>query len=147
MIDLAARISKHEGLRLTPYLDCCGAPWAACACTTKGALTLGFGTNCDAGITPEEAAYLRDNRIKRAKEAASTFLWYAGLDEVRQSVVVEMIFQMGLMGFCEFKKLIFAIHAKDYGRAASEMLSSRWASQARRRAVALAEIMRTGISS
>jgi lysozyme len=142
MSTLVERISKHEGLRLQPYLDCCGAPWAACTCSSKGAMTIGFGTNLDAGLTAEESAYLRDNRIKRAKDSASTFLWFAALNEDRQGVVIEMIFNMGLTRFCEFKNLIFAIHAKDYDRAASEMLASRWASQVRKRAVLLAEIMR-----
>jgi lysozyme len=145
MSTLAERIAKHEGTRLRPYLDCCGKPWRECVCEKKGYLTIGNGRNLDVvGISFDECRLFETNDIFRAKSAAGTFRWFAPLDPVRREVIIEMIFELGLVGFCAFKRLILAMERGDYVAAASEMLASKWSSQVGRRAVGLAEMMRTG---
>jgi GH24 family phage-related lysozyme (muramidase) len=67
MIDLAkltASINENESLRLLPYTD------------TTGHITIGWGTNLDAGITQGEADYLRDNRITAAIDIAQAQPWW-----------------------------------------------------------------------
>jgi lysozyme len=126
---------REEGLELKPYL------------CSRGKITIAVGRNLeDRGITTDEAFFLLDNDIKRFSASAATFEWYPKLDPVRKDVVVAMIFQMGLDGFCEFRRTIAAIAAKDYASAAAEMLNSKWAKKdSPERAMRMAQMMRTGV--
>ena len=125
---------RHEGLRLKAYRD------------TVKKLTIGVGRNLDdVGITREEALFLLDNDIVRVRrEVLKSFPWFSHLNAVRQNVVLNMVFNMGLPRFRQFKKTIAAIKAKKWDEAADEMLDSRWARQVGRRARELATMMRTG---
>lgn len=127
-------IKKHEGKRLKPY-KC-----------TAGKLTIGYGRNLDdKGITEEEAEFMLDNDIKAViSSCRETFSWFAFLDNVRQAVVVNMVFNLGLAGFLGFKNTIAHIRNKEWDKAAEGMMASKWASQVGNRAVELAEMMRTG---
>lgn len=127
-------IKKHEGKRLKPY-KC-----------TAGKLTIGYGRNLDdKGITEEEAEFMLDNDIKAVISACKeTFSWFAFLDNVRQAVVADMVFNLGLAGFLGFKNTIAHIRNKEWDKAADNMLASKWASQVGNRAVELAEMMRMG---
>ena len=102
---------KHEGLRLKPYR------------CTAGKLTIGVGRNLDdVGITKEEALYLLASDIYRVERAAvEAFPWYKFINQVRQDVVLSMIFNLGLEGFKQFKNLISAIENQNYGMATAEM--------------------------
>jgi len=127
---------KHEGLRLKPYRD------------TVGKLTIGVGRNLDdVGITREEARFLLDNDIARADvELRRNFLWFPGRNKVRNAVLINMVFNLGISRFKRFKKLIAAIERRDWDRAGKEMLDSRWAQQVGGRAKELARQMLTGKS-
>lgn len=125
---------EHEGLRLKPYR--CSA----------GKLTIGVGRNLDdVGLTTDEALILLDNDIKAAMRDAASFSWFKKLDDARQAVVVDMIFNLGIARFKGFKKTIAHIEAGHFAAAAHEMLNSSWAKQVGRRAVRLSKIMRTGV--
>ena len=78
---------KHEGLRLKPYYDTATPP----------RLTIGVGRNLtDRGITEEEAMFLLENDIKATLQSLKeVFSWFVFLDNVRQAVVVSMVFNMG----------------------------------------------------
>lgn len=124
-------LKKHEGLRLKPYRD------------TVGKLTIGYGRNLDdVGINDEEALHMLLNDARKALEEAETFDWFKKLDLDRASVIVNMIFNMGLPRFRQFKKTIAALEESDYEKASEEMLDSLWAKQVGRRAIELSEIMR-----
>ena len=123
---------RDEGLRLKVYKD------------SEGIETIGVGRNLQKGITREEAMFLLDNDIKAAIQDAMTFDWYNDLDEVRQRVIINMIFNLGLYKFGKFKKTIAAIKNQDWNTAADEMLNSHWARQVGIRARRLAKMMRTG---
>jgi len=116
-----------------------------------GYLTIGVGRLIDkrrgGGITREESRYLLRNDITRiAAELRSRFPWFHLLDDVRQSVLVCMAFQLGVNGVANFKKMIAALIARDYAAAAREMLDSNWAKvQTPARAQRMAEMMRTGV--
>lgn len=136
---------QDEGLKLKPYLDCCGKPWKECVCVNKGNMTLGIGTNLDEGITQPEAVFLCLNRVQIAKTEAAKIPCFAGLDPVRQDVMTMMIFNMGAPRFAGFVNLMAAIERKDFNTAASQMLASRWAAEVGKRATRLAEMMRSGV--
>lgn len=127
-------VMAAEGLRLKPYTD------------TVGKLTIGYGRNLDdVGITQLEAEVLLDHDLAQAeRECRKAFEWFPLLTDRRQRVITEMVFNLGLSRFRGFGRTIQAIKAGDYERASRQMLSSRWASQVKGRAVRLAEAMKAG---
>lgn len=133
-MNLRQRLIEHEGLRLKPYR------------CTAGKLTIGVGRNLeDVGISEEEAMQLLENDIARARQAvARAFPWATAMVEARQSVLIEMVFQMGLQGVLGFSRTLQAMKAGRYTEAAAFMLESLWAKQTPARAKRLARIMATG---
>lgn len=129
MID---RIKKHEGLRLKPYR------------CTAGKLTIGYGRNLeDNGITEEEAHFLLMNDLEKSwDECCKAFSWISKMDKIRQGVIVELCFNMGLSRLKGFKKMLAACERGDYETASVEMLDSLWARQVGQRAKTLANIMK-----
>ena len=108
-------IKLEEGLELKPYR--CPA----------GKLSIGYGHNLDdKGITKDEADYIFKNDVLTAtQELKDVFDFYPELSEVRQAVLLNMVFNMGLGRLLGFKKMIAAIEAKDYTEAAIQILDSR----------------------
>jgi lysozyme len=131
---LTEQLKVHEGVRDKVYLD------------TEGIETIGVGRNLkDKGLSEDEIDYLLQNDISEFRSGVQeTWSWWDDLDDVRQRVVVDMAFNMGLGGLSKFKKTLGHIEAGEYEEASSEMLNSRWAEQVGRRANTLSEMMRTG---
>ncbi len=130
---LRSQLERHEGLRLKPYLD------------TVGKLTVGYGRNLeDVGISRDEADFMLDNDIDQVERQLETVDEYRDLDPVRQTVIANMVYNLGFAGLMGFKNMWSAINRRDWNRAADEMLNSKWARQVGVRAVELSEIMRTG---
>ena len=126
-------IAKHEGLRLKPYTD------------TVGKLTIGYGRNLDDnGITKYEAELMLTHDVANVYEDIKRFEWFTELDEVRQAVVVNMVFNLGINRFMKFKNTIMFIEKGLYTAAAEEMLDSKWARQVGNRAQELSLMMRSG---
>lgn len=124
---------RYEGLNLHPY-----------TCPT-GHLTIGYGHNLENGITLQTAAFILQEDMQNAqKSVEKECLWWEKLNEVRQFVLTDMCFNMGLAKLRTFKKFLSAVRRGDYVAAASEMLKSRWAVQVGYRARELAEMMQTG---
>jgi lysozyme len=123
---------KHEGIKGKVYAD------------SEGILTIGVGRNLeDVGVTYDESMLMLDNDIKRVLYACwHEFPWFADLNEDRQNVVANMVFNLGLEGFKKFKKMIAAIQKEDYVEAACQMVDSKWATQVKGRAVELAVMMK-----
>lgn len=124
---------RYEGLNIFPY-----------QCPT-GHVTIGYGHNLENGISKEAAEFILKQDMQSAQVALSRrFRWFKTLDSVRQFVLVDMCFNMGIASLCTFKKLLAALQRGDFLLAATEMLNSRWAGQVGRRARELAEMMKTG---
>jgi len=131
---LEDQLIDHEGLELKPY-HC-----------TADKLTIGVGRNIqDRGITEDEARYLLKNDIKIVEDELLTRQpVVAGLDSVRQRVLVDMGFNLGLPILMKFQNMWSAIEDGDYHEAARQMMDSRWASQVGQRAERLAQAMSSG---
>ena len=69
--------------------------------------------------------------------------YWPHLSEVRQAVIVDMVFNLGFSRFRKFKKMNAAINKRDYKTAAEELLNSRYARQVGSRATRLAKMMET----
>lgn len=133
---LQETLIRHEGLRLKPYR------------CPSGKLTIGVGRNLDdVGISKDEAMTLLANDIMRCMAIGHSIFgenWLM-LDEVRQEVIINMIFNLGEAGFRNFKKTIDYIRMGQYDKAGDEMLASKWAQQVPKRAYELALAMKTGV--
>lgn len=131
---MVRQLRLHEGERLKPYRD------------TVGKLTIGIGRNLDdRGITADESAMLLSNDIGDVeRELQRALPWVTALDEVRQRVLLDMAFNMGVPGLLAFKKTLGAVQAGQYQQAATMMLDSRWAGQVGQRAERLSRMMATG---
>jgi lysozyme len=113
---------------------------------TGGKLTIGIGRNLDdRGITEEEADHLLSNDIDDFEDRLTREIpWMVGLDPIRQRVLIDMAFNLGVPGLLKFKRTLAAIRGKEYDRAAGMMLDSRWATQVGQRAKRLSHMMATG---
>lgn len=122
----------------------CGT--GATAHAASGKLTIGYGRNLEQnGLTDDEARYLLKNDIHRCWREAAGFIpnWHM-LNATRQSVIVEMVFQLGAAGVETFKRMIRGLQRGEYETASREMMDSHWAQQTPERAALLARRMRTG---
>lgn len=149
------KLIKHEGLVLQVYKDSLGID------------TIGIGRNLEDrgispielkdmnipniehiyeyGITEADAMLLANNDVEIVeKELCNAHPCIKDLDEVRQLVLMDMAFNMGVPRLKKFVKMWNAIHEGLFKIAAEEMLDSRWASQVGMRSIKLSEIMKTG---
>ncbi len=130
---LIKQLKRHEGVELKPY-----------KCTSNK-LTIGIGRNLeDVGISEHEAEFLLMNDLDTYMTAAKTYDWYAGLNDARKAVIVNMLFNMGQTNFNKFLKMKQALDVGDFPEAAKQMLSSKWAKQVKGRSAELAKQMETG---
>lgn len=150
-IKLIVQLKVHEGFSGTPY-----------KCTADKE-TIGYGRNLESNpiygddlmfvelrdfniepMTVAEATYLLQRDIERAKKTLEVNLdFYDKLSEVRQCVLINMVFNIGYNGLLKFKKALYNMKYECFEEAAKEMLDSKWATQVHSRAFELAEQMRT----
>ena len=134
--EIAEALKLEEGYR------------AHCYICTAGKNSVGYGRNIDAdggiGISEDEATYLLRNDIDRTIEECRRWSWFDELDPVRQSVVVQLCFQLGRPRLSQFKRMLSALSQQppDLIGAANELLDSRFANQVPARAARLAERLR-----
>jgi lysozyme len=131
---LKARLRISEGLKLRMYLD------------TVGKRTIGYGHNLDAkAISLRAAEIILADDIQDALDDLDKFLpWWKTLDPIRQTVIADMSFNMGMGGLLTFRNTLRAIQEGRWRDASEGMLASKWARQTGQRAVKLARIMLTG---
>jgi len=132
-VNLEARIKLHEGCRAKPY-KC-----------SEGFLTVGYGRNLDAiPFNKAEIDLMFKYDLERARLGAETFYVYEFLNEARQGVLTEMVFQLGVNGVHKFKNFLSAALQCKWAEAAKEMLDSKWHTQTRKRCELLANIFERG---
>jgi lysozyme len=156
---LRAELRRDEGWVVNKTYRC-----------TEGKLSAGCGRNLDdvgilpsetallgittadarkKGVTDRQATILLDNDIQRSKADLDRVLpWWRTLDLVRQRVLINMCFNMGIgngaKGLSSFRNTLRYIREGNYGHAADNMLASKWAGQVGARAKRLADLMRLG---
>lgn len=119
----------------------------------KGALTIGYGHNLEAnGISDGIADLLLEQDLETARNAARRLVAnFDQLNDVRQCVIVSMVFQLGVDGFADFRKTRAHIERGSWRLAAMEMSDSDWYRDLKKfaddgwtRADRECEMMRTG---
>jgi lysozyme len=143
MIDsLLKLVSKHEGREANVYLD------------SKGIKTVGVGHNIEAHPLPSDMVPpLTDDQIDQLlqqdlDDAMSGLLkalpWAVDLDPVRQAVLGDLSFNMGLPTLLQFHHTLGFIQEGNYAAASAGMLASLWAKQVGKRAQEDAQMMVSG---
>jgi lysozyme len=132
-MDVIQLVKRHEGLRVKPYRD------------TTGHLTIGYGRNLDAeGISEREAEGLLTNDLAGVTARLAELEIWPHLDEVRQSVLVDMAFNLGYQGLMGFQGMFLALEQGNYNQAADHIYNSKAARQAPERYAELYRMMLTG---
>jgi len=112
-------ITKHESMVLHPYTD------------SVGKLTIGVGRNIDdRGISRDEALYMLKNDIEMSiNDLLDIFDDFYSLPTDVQTVMIDMMFNMGETRFRGFKHMIQAVIDKDFKEAARQAKDSKWCKQ------------------
>lgn len=147
-MNIEERLVFHEGFKSEPYY------------CTGHKLTIGIGHNTESrpftaeeqraigdwkkGITKNAAYMILRNDIRIClKDLQKLGFWYY-LDEERQYALIDMCFQLGWGGLCQFKKMLEAIRVKNYKEASKQCLDSQYAKQTPIRAKRIAYLIKTG---
>jgi lysozyme len=137
-MNIVDQLKRDEGVRQVAYQDSLGL-W------TIGVGRLIDGRKVGAGLRMKEIEQMLANDIADREQALRLSLpWFDSLDEVRQAVLVNMAFQLGVVGLMQFKDTLNRVREGDYAGAAAAMLQSKWASQTPERAKRVSKQMETG---
>lgn len=131
---LTEQLKRHEGFRAKPY-KC-----------TAGKLTIGYGTNLEVlEVSKTTALMLLEEDVNKSYvQLIERFPFVSRLSPARQNVLINMTYNLGLIGVSNFRRMWDALRAKNYDAAANEMLDSKWYIQVGTRATELAQQMREG---
>jgi lysozyme len=149
MDKLIEQLKRHEGYRSRMYL------------CTAGKETIGYGYNLKAnplhlssleisnayknGINEVEAERILKLMISKCIDQLEEAIPFINkLDTVRQDILINMCFNMGLVGLLKFKKTLQLIKDGDYANASVEMLASKWSKDVGNRALELSTQMKKG---
>jgi lysozyme len=120
MVAFQQEIISDEGMRRHAYQD------------SKGILTIGIGRNIDKkingpGLSHNEIMRMLWQDVAECVEDLKTlFQNWDRISDARKRALISMRF-MGYRSFRGFKKMIAAVNAEDWDRAAMEALDSKWA--------------------
>ena len=116
---LIEELKRDEGIEYKAYQD------------SLGIWTIGVGRNIqEVGLSQDEIEYLLVNDIIQCtKELNKTFDWYKDLNDARTRALINMCFNLGLTRLLGFKKFLAAMEAKDWEKAGTEMMDSKWSKQ------------------
>ncbi|WP_042298943.1 glycoside hydrolase family protein [Paraburkholderia kururiensis] len=136
-------LRRDEGVRYVKYLD------------TKGIPTTGVGHNLLASPLPAGWKFpLNDAQVDQLldHDLTVTFAgldlhlpWWRKLDEVRQRVIANMAFNLGVDKLLGFKNTLAAVQRGAYAIAAAGMKASAWYKQVGDRSVRLCKAMESGV--
>lgn len=113
-IGLKQQLRLDEGFSKFPYR------------CTKNKLSIGYGFNIeDNGIPLDVAEFWLDWNIKQCElELVKNFPAYRALDPIRQQVLLNMNYNLGIDRFMRFRKMLAYVSEHKFSDAAAEILDS-----------------------
>lgn len=138
---LALDLIRDEGERMKMYVD------------SRGFRTIGVGHNLESKPLSQKAVrvILDDDIADAEMDLDKHCPWWRLLNDVRQRVLCNMCFNMGITTLLTFKRTLAAIEGHNFDLAAEFMMESLWSRQVGDgvggkldRAERLAMMMRTG---
>jgi len=134
---LLETLKRHEGVRYYVYRDHLGYETIGVGRCINRAVGL--------GLSPDEVEYLLINDVQRCiEELDGAFEWFKDLDEVRREAMINLCFNLGLTKLRKFVNALEAMKQRNYNKAATELLNSKWANQVGERSKEVAQMIRTG---
>jgi lysozyme len=134
---LLETLKRHEGVRYYVYRDHLGYETIGVGRCINRAVGL--------GLSPDEVEYLLINDVQRCiEELDGAFEWFKDLDEVRREAMINLCFNLGLTKLRKFVNALEAMKQRNYNKAATELLNSKWANQVGERSREVAQMIRTG---
>jgi len=154
-MDVFELIKRHEGFRAKVYTD------------TRGCTTIGYGFKVSAitagdldAIRPEpdrgpidwpyfelseaEATIILSRKVRSLAGILRINAWWAKLNDVRQAVMLDMAYNLGLDGLLAFHETLDSLRRGEWVAAARQMLASEWAKEVGHRALEDAALMAHG---
>ena len=138
-----ARLMHEEGKRAFAYDDATGLQVHA----PKGVLTIGYGINLEKGLDEDEQRWLLEHRLGLVELRLLEFPWYSRIDAARQSVLLDVGYNVGVAGLMRFVRMLEAFMAQDWPSAAAQLLDSKAARSAPTRYRTLANILKRGVGA
>ena len=134
---LLETLKRHEGVRYYVYRDHLGYETIGVGRCINRAVGL--------GLSPDEVEYLLINDVQRCiEELDGAFEWFKDLDEVRREAMINLCLNLGLTKLRKFVNALEAMKQRNYNKAATEFLNSKWANQVGERSREVAQMIRTG---
>jgi lysozyme len=132
-----------EGVRTDLYDDSTGEKVVL---ASGGKITGGVGWNFSDRPLPQSVIdMLLELAMNDAIANASALPYWSRLNDARQLVVADLMYNPGPTRFRRFVKFNAAMEAGDFADAADELVDSKWHEQVGRRALKLEMALRTGI--
>jgi lysozyme len=139
---LISDIRGDEGLRLEAYPD----PIHGWAVATIGYGHTGPEVHEGLTWTQDEADSALANDVGAVvRELDAEMPWWRNLDDIRQDVIAETAFNLGVASLKTFTTFLAYVEAGKYRRAALDMLGTLWARQVKGRARRLSLQLSTGV--
>ena len=134
MVALEAQLTLDEGRIYKPYHD------------SVGKLTIGVGRNLsDVGVNDAEIDLMFQNDVNNAINGLNQNLpWYVNMDEIRQRVLVDLCFNLGINQLVTWNETLQLIQSGQYEAAADHLMTLPWYKEVGQRGVRLVSMMRTG---
>jgi lysozyme len=143
LVLLDAELRRDEGVEYGLYYDSLGVP------------TTGVGHNLQVcplpqgwtyPLTDDQVTQLENHDIQIALASLDLHLsWWRQLDEVRQRVVANLCFQLGITRLLGFHNTLASMQAGNFTAAAAGMKNSLWYVQSGQRSIRLVQAMLTGV--
>lgn len=145
----------NEGRRNRVYKDTLGIPTVGVGFNLRRAdareRLAEVGASLDAvlsgrPLTDEQVDKLANGDVQDSLDfVRSTFADFDGFGLVRQVILADLALNLGATRFLGFRKMVAAVRAKDWRRAADEMRLSMWFHQVGKRGPRNVEAMRSGV--
>ena len=130
---LAAELERDEGIRYVPYQD------------QFGNWTVGVGHLMANPISHAAVMQILNDDIAAAVLAVNGRLaWFPDLDEVRQRVLCNLCFQLGIEGLMKFTTFLGYMQAGNYEAAADDLAQTKLARETPERCQREIIAIRTG---
>ena len=112
---------------------------------SAGKQTIGYGWNIDdLPLTRLSAQMILADQIETNVEELNRALpWWLNLPDNAKLGLSNMVFNLGLPRLLKFKKMLAALEAHDFDKAALNALDSRWATQVGSRALRIADLYKS----
>lgn len=134
---LRDQLINEEGIRFTPYTD------------TRGKVTIGVGHNLtDNGISQSVMyAILQEDINEVISDLDMNIPFWKNMDEVRQRALADVCFNIGIVQFLNFHKMISALVSQNYAIAAYELKTSAWYGEVGARGPKLVNMLLLGVDA